>query len=293
MTKLIGTGANQVPTNADLGRLAYQDAIANGTGTAGQLLQSGGATAAPAWATISTGTPAIVFPSDWASPTNNYTSSGTWSKGSLADDDYVWFYLVNSGGGGGNARPGFGGRAMLLYGTAAAFNGASYTIGAEKAGHNDSHGTIQNPTTVTLSSGNGSLAFTPEYISDTNDTSGVATLQTNIRSVNAGGVTGTYLTGFPAASYTIKTGTLPSGYGKWTVSNGYQTYLGYDGDCVFGGGVGYTTIGNANAAAVSLFAGNGGASLGAAPAAPGGGGAQGDGTTGATGAAGSLRVYHV
>jgi len=30
MTKLVGTGANQVPTNADLGRLAYQDSVATG-----------------------------------------------------------------------------------------------------------------------------------------------------------------------------------------------------------------------------------------------------------------------
>ena len=37
MTKLIGTAPNQTPTNADLGKLAYQDAIAVGTGTAGQL----------------------------------------------------------------------------------------------------------------------------------------------------------------------------------------------------------------------------------------------------------------
>jgi hypothetical protein len=53
MTKLIGTGANQVPTNADLGKLAYQDSIALGTGTAGQVLQSGGATGSPTWATVS------------------------------------------------------------------------------------------------------------------------------------------------------------------------------------------------------------------------------------------------
>jgi hypothetical protein len=182
--------------------------------------------------------------------------------------------------------------AMLLYGTAATFNGAAYTIGAAKAGQNSAHGTIQNPTTVTLSSSNGSLAFTPKEISDADDTSGVSTLQTNIRSIHAG-VADAYLIGSPAASYSIKTGTLPTNYGKWTVSNGYQTYDNYDGDCVFGGGVGYTTIGSANASAVSLFAGNGGSSLGAAPAAPGGGGAQGNGTTGATGAAGSLRVYHV
>jgi hypothetical protein len=243
--------------------------------------------------TAGLGTPAIVFPSNWASPTNNYTSSATWSKGSLADDDYVWFYLLNSGGGGGTDRPGFGGMAMLLYATAATLNGAAYTIGAAKAGQNSAVGTIQNPTTVTLTSGNGSLVFTPEEISTTDDTSGDPTLQTNIRSIGVGGVISTYLTGFPAASYTIQTGALPTNYGAWTISNGYQTYQNYDGDCVFGGGVGYTTIGSANAAAVSLFAGNGGASLGAAPGSPGGGGAQGDGETGTTGAAGSLRVYHV
>lgn len=58
MTKLVGTAPNQVPTNANLGRLAYQDAIANGTGTAGQVLQSGGATSSPTWADAGGGVPA-------------------------------------------------------------------------------------------------------------------------------------------------------------------------------------------------------------------------------------------
>lgn len=57
MTKLIGTAPNQTPTNADLGKLAYQDAIANGTGTAGQVLQSGGATGSPTWVTLGGGVP--------------------------------------------------------------------------------------------------------------------------------------------------------------------------------------------------------------------------------------------
>ena len=51
-------------------------------------------------ATSSGGFEAVVFPSDWSSPTATYTSSGTYSKGSLADDDYVWVYLVGGGGGG-------------------------------------------------------------------------------------------------------------------------------------------------------------------------------------------------
>ena len=137
MAKLIGTAPNQVPTNADLGKLAYQDAIANGTGTAGQLLQSGGATTDIAWSTVSTGTPDVAFPSDWASPTNTYTSSGTWSKGSLADTDWVVFYLVGGGSSGRvgtNVDSGFGGYAAIVVGTAEMFNGMSYVVGARGAG---------------------------------------------------------------------------------------------------------------------------------------------------------------
>mgnify|MGYP003651510913 CR=1 FL=1 len=242
--------------------------------------------------TAGLGTPAIVFPSDWASPTNNYTSSGTWSKGSLADDDYVWFYLVNSGDGGGNARPGYGGRAMLLYSTAATFNGAAYTIGAAKAGANSTGGTTQNATTVTLSSGNGGTAFTPFNITTADDISGSPALQNNIQSIEAGG-SGTYLNGAPAASYAIGTLALPSGYGRWTNSNGIKGYSGDDPDCVFGGGAGYTTFNSENSYSLSLFAGNGGTGNNTAGSAPGGGGGETSGGTGAAGAAGSLRVYHV
>tara|TARA_R110000824_G_scaffold121707_2_gene278018 strand:+ start:524 stop:1918 length:1395 start_codon:yes stop_codon:yes gene_type:complete len=275
------------------GSILYGNASAATTvltkGAADTVLTSDGTDIS--WAAAGGGTAAAVFPSDWASSTNNYTSSGTWSKGDLADADYVWFYLVNSGGGGGNARPGYGGNAMLLYGTAATFNGAAYTIGAAKAGASSTGGTTQNPTTVTLSSGNGSLAFTPTDLVHGSDTSGSSALQTNIRSIH-GGVAGTHLVGAPAASYAINTGTLPTNYGLWTVSSGIQTYSG-DLDAVFAGGAGYSNFGSSDASAVSLFAGNGGASDGAAGTAPGGGGGETSGGTGASGAAGSLRVYHV
>ena len=180
---------------------------------------------------------------------------------------------------------------MLLYGTAATFNGAAYTIGAAKAGASSTAGTTQNPTTVTLSSSNGSTAFTAADLSRPSDISGSSALQTNIRSID-GGVADTYLIGSSAASYAIKTGTLPTNYGLWTVSNGIQTYNG-DLDAVFAGGTGYSNFSSSDASAVSLFAGNGGASNGAAGTAPGGGGAETNGGTGASGAAGSVRVYHV
>jgi microcystin-dependent protein len=78
MAKLIGTGANQVPTNADLGKLAYQDAIANGTGTAGQVLQSGGATGSPAWADAGGGVPAgsVIYHAANSAPTGFIKANG-------------------------------------------------------------------------------------------------------------------------------------------------------------------------------------------------------------------------
>ena len=82
--------------------------------------------------------------------------------------------------------PGEGGRAMLLYGTAATFNGAAYSIGAAKAGANTNAATTQNTTTVTLSSGNGSIPFTPAGLTEAADVSGSSVEQSNIRSIDAG-----------------------------------------------------------------------------------------------------------
>jgi hypothetical protein len=79
-----------VPTNADLGKLAYQDAIANGTGTAGQVLQSGGATGSPTWATVSS---------------NPYTAQSTAATGyiTLVGGLIIQWGKTVAVGGGGNS----------------------------------------------------------------------------------------------------------------------------------------------------------------------------------------------
>ena len=286
MAKLIGTGANQVPTNADLGRLAYQDAIANGTGTAGQLLQSGGATAAPAWATISTGAPDVVFPSDWASSTNTYTSSGTWSKGSLSDDDYVWFYGINGGDGGGvyfsaslgqSAYAGHAGKASLFYGKASIFDGASYVVGAGAAGVTFNHHAAGGASTLTLSNGrvlsNSSDNNLPDYVMDSSGA-------------------GTYIssTFSPDVNFTLNLPITVSSVAYAAGGINQQTL----NNTLFGG---HGAFGSSNASTavsyLSLFGGVNGASLGAAGAVPGGAGAGNTSGTGGAGAAGSWRVYHV
>lgn len=286
MTKLIGTGANQVPTNADLGKLAYQDAIANGTGTAGQLLQSNGATGSPTWATISTGTPDVVFPSDWASPTNTYTSSGTWSKGSLDDDDYVWFFLLSSGEGGAEIQQGDGGAVKLIYGKAGLFNGAAYVIGAAVTGTNlNAIPVAQNHSTLTLASGQGGRVFTTNTLissaSDFQDPNVV------ISSPNSG-VSGTYLQGSPAESYKFSTESLPSGYQLFFRGTSSNTQ---SNNTIFGGAAGQKT--GTSHVNTSLLSGNGGTSSSLNGIAPGGGGGTDGSSVGGTGAAGNVRVYHV
>ena len=107
-------------------------------GAAGTVLTSDGTDLS--FAAVQAGASRVVWPSDFASPTNTYTSSGTWSKGSLADTDYVWIYLVGGGGAGGYAANGYsvggaGGSALLLYGQAQWFNGGAYVIGAGGGGN--------------------------------------------------------------------------------------------------------------------------------------------------------------
>jgi hypothetical protein len=79
---------------------------------------------------------------NWNSPTNTYTASGTWSKGSLADSAFVWAYIVGGGGkattgsqGGFDTIGGKGGGALLVYMTAAILNNAAYVIGAANTGN--------------------------------------------------------------------------------------------------------------------------------------------------------------
>ena len=293
------TRARDAATNSHLATYVHPTGAGNNhlpaAGATGQLLQYASAGTA-AWATISTGVDDVVFPSNFASPSSTYNSSGTWSKGSLADNDYVWFYILNSGDGGGlgsDPRGGDGGRAMLLYGTAKVFNGAAYVVAASQAGQTSS--TSQNPqneSSLTLSSSNGSIVYKPNDISLENDNGGTA-LNTNFQIATAG-TTSTYLKATLTQSHQILTQTLPSGYGQWTVSSTANGYFSQDMDCVFGGGVGSWPVFNGGyGPATSLFAGAGGSTSSANGVFPGGGGSGMTSGQGGTGAAGQIRVYHV
>ena len=260
-----------------------------------------------------TGFQKIVFPSNWASPTSNFTSSGTYSKGSLADDDYVWVYLVGGGGGGSksagdNIFPGgVGGRAMLIYAKAGALNGATYVVGAGAAGKTSSTGAGydfgSNPTasSFTLTSENGGNVFATQ--TSVNPNAVTADLSVFIKTVlktssdvlaTDVNITGTEITGVTFS------GSFPSSFGSFFAGGGISNNA--SGTVVFGGGSGAgkrfsDAIASTNneARSDSTFAGNGAAATsGAVGVAPGGGGTVGaDGVNGGAGAAGSVRIYNV
>jgi len=279
-------------------------------GSSAQLLQSNGTTAA--WATVSSGPPAVVFPSDWASPTNTYNSSGTWSKGSLSDDDYVWFFLLGGGQGGGSqpvtnatARGGEGGRAMLLYGKAEVFDGGTYTIGAGGAGGTGSafHGAVGAATSFTTAAAS--------YLSgESSRNTGIAEMNntyptglTNILELVKGTPSSTnYISASEPTPHLFGLGTLPTNYITFLYSRlGDFNLGGSTQGSVFSGGGGCSAYNTGNNTGnISLFSGNGGASsssgsptAGTFPGGGGGGSAKVSGAVGAAGAAGNVRVYHV
>jgi len=285
----IAAAGSITATGASVGALARGAIqVGNSSGVAApltigsntQLLRSNGTTAA--WATVSSDPAAVAFPSNWASPTNTYTSSATWSKGSLSDDAYVWFFLLASGGGGAEINAAIGGTPRLIYGKAGLFNGAAFVIGAAVTGSSQNVGAIaSNPTTLTLSSGNGGTIFSTPTV-NTNTILSVMTAPNP-------SVSGTYLIGGPAEKYSFVTKTLPSGYEV-------MFHGSYGFDVVFGGAQGQSPLRGGNAVTTSLLSGNGGTTAGGLNgASPGGGGAAGynAGGTGGTGAAGNVRVYHV
>lgn len=314
-TANLTAGGSITATGASVGALA-QGAIQVGNssgvaapltiGSSAQLLQSNGTTAA--WATISTGTPSVVFPSDWASPTNTYTSSGTWSKGSLSDDDYVWIYLIGGGGGGGSktasgsniVNGGDGGKSLFLYGKAGVLNGGTYVVGDAKAGNSPANygGTNANETTFTLSSANGSTVFTTGVSGDTTSTRFFTVFPQILDVVD--------LASFP--DYTLKSkenettaysdAGLPSGvaYRYFAPGKQYNDPVAAE-HCIFGGGNGAGFQSSAKLSGTSEFCGAGGATAaqGANGTAPGGGGggSQNSSNVGGSGAQGAVRTYHV
>jgi len=302
------TRARDAATNSHVTTYVHPTGAGNqhvpAAGAAGQLLQYASAGTA-AWATISTSADDVVFP-NLASPNNTYTSSGTWSKGSLSDDDYVWFYFVGGGGGGGRneytgstiySAGGVGGDAILIYGKAKFFDGAAYVIGAGNAGSTTSgyEGTPATVSTLTSTSTNGSVVYStsdPElyvYL----DAPRITQSTTGITAVNN-----------PSNVFTVPspitgwTGAVSGGPYAWKGGvRGWADVTGGNGIFGGGGGGGQHSSYAAVAAGGSLYSGAGGAMAGTGVAGsyPGGGGG-GSSTTnqqGASGANGNLRVYHV
>ena len=262
------------------------------------------------WGTAQTvGPDQVVWPSDFASPTNTYTSSGTWSKGSLADTAYVWVYLVGGGGGGGYGSNGYsvggaGGSALLLYGQAQWFNGGAYVIGA--GGSSGASQTNSTPTTFTLSSSNSSTVFTTG--TDGGSTQGQAQvgifkqIEDKTSPITIGGqVLAARLTATSTFILPDTVPTIPNQGGGEKLYNGavYPNQGGYSSppaNSVFAGGGGEGAYaGNGSTRGGSLYGGRGAAyASGIAGATPGGGGASGTSSSNnSDGGAGNVRVYHV
>jgi hypothetical protein len=282
-------------------------------GSSAQLLQSNGTTAA--WATVSSSPETVTFP-NFASPNNTYTSSGTWSKGSLNDDDFVWVYLVGGGGGGAYgpgsnsaAIGGLGGGAILLYGKAKYFNGGAYVIGAGGAAGTSSSpdATSRTNSTFTLTSTYGSRVYTTQtsdsgggWLQEVNGTSvldSVSGISVNNNLSNVFYIAGPPIgwgndndPGFNKYKYKWVEGSIGIG------SASKSTIVDFPTNNYFGGGGGGSRDWVNLGVGYSQWAGNGSNynSGGAAGAVPGGGGG---GSTSANaagaGGAGNVRVYHV
>ena len=300
----IGSASQVLKVNA--GATAYEwqpigDTLPSGA-AAGQVLQRNAGNSAYEWGTIAVGH-AVVFP-NWASPTNTYASSGTWSKGSLADDDFVWALLVGGGGGGGKGQQvnstvycdgGVGGGAMLLHCAAGVLDGATYSIGAGVSGNTDSKDTVAgNASSLTLTTSQGATAYT------SNNTLNFNIYKTAVNTTAIGSY-GNLLFNISPENSIANTITVPSGTkfggGPVHATSQNQAVL-FTFHCIFGGGAGHGQNHNGGnrffTQDTSEYSGGGGAS-GVNGVYPGGGGG-GNGTVnqnGGSGAAGNLRVYHV
>jgi hypothetical protein len=291
LAALASTGVTKAELdNIDGGTARGTTAIADGDGVlvndAGTMRMTNVTTLAT-YMNTKVGTAAAILPSNWASPDETFTSSATYTKhSSLADDDYIWFYVVSGGGGSGthevNANAGYGGGAMLIYGKAGDFDQSVMVIGAGGAGSTTQARTTGGTSSLTLRANIGARAF--------------SALTDGPHSFNASTV-GTYVAGAVADPYNF-TVPLPV-----TVSGVAYTSGGFGGgsqngvaNLLFGGAAaGERTSGTTGANGTSLFGGAAGASEAANGAVPGGAGAcdHDEPGQGGAGGAGNIRVYHV
>ena len=286
----------------------------NAIGTAGQALVVNTGATAYEWGAVSTAYSPPTLP-DWANPTNTYTSSGTWSKGSLADDAVVWIYLLGGGCGGWTApdplASGSGGFCRIIVGTAKDFNGGAYVIGAGGTAAanngNPNHGGNGGNTTFTQASGVGIRVFTGY------GGSGTITAVTQSNNTLTNGRASQVFESTNDA-YVKITGDGSVFAAKDGVANVFLNLIsastGSVQTSVFNGG-GFATLGTVNNTYVrtSLFGGNSGVhqylasgqtttgtTAGSVPGGMGGCGrvaGSGSGAQAKAGGAGNMRVYHV
>lgn len=287
-------------------------------GAAGQLLQYASAGTA-AWATFSAGYEQVKFPSDWTSPDETFNSSGTYTKPSgVADDDYIWIYLLGGGGAGcssgrtngslsgnsaGYVAGSAGGSAKLLYGKAKIFTGgtmavaASYLFSSRPATDFYYNGTSGNASTFTLSSSNGAVVYSTS--------SGGEGVDVRVIHIDgAGSQTDNYLhsSAISPTEFSLDTATTPSLSVHTFVMparNNANNVSTTQYTSVFAGGNAGARPYNYGALptalqGTSVLAGAGGVLNGTDGQFPGGAGRSVTGTgVGGDGAAGQIRIYHV
>ena len=292
-------------------------------GATGQLLQYASAGTA-AWATFSAGYEQVTFPSNWASPSETFNSSGTYTKPSgVADDDYIWIYLVGGGGAGcssgraNGSRAGntavyvggsAGGSAILLYGKAKFFTGGAMIVGAAypfsaipSGGSFYYNPTVGNPSTFTLTSSNGSIA----YSTNDGDDSNVSDVSSKVIQVDgAGSVSDDYLHSQVSSPtvFSLDTVTTPilsaNAFVMGSIQSGNNVSTTQQTSVFAGGNAGarpynYNSLPTI-AQGTSVLAGAGGILNGTDGQFPGGAGRSVTGSgVGGDGAAGQIRIYHV
>ena len=293
--------------------VAFSDLTSTPTTLSGYGITDGGGSA---------GYEQVTFPSNWASPSETFNSSGTYTKpASVADDDYIWVYLLGGGGAGcssgrnngsyagntaGYVAGSAGGSATLLYGQAKMFTGGTMVIGAaypfsSRPANEFFYNAVQgNPSSFTLSSSNGAIVYSTNAGGDPTTTD-VSSRVIQIPGAGSDGDDYLHSSAVSPTKFSLDTATTPilsanafvmPGTSGNSVSTTQQT-------SVFAGGNAGARPYNFGdlptvAQGTSVLSGDGGVLNGTEGQFPGGAGRSVTGSgVGGDGAAGQIRIYHV
>jgi len=321
----IGTAGQFLKVNTGASAFEWSavgDTLPSGA-AAGQVLKRNAGNSAYEWGAVSAGYEQVKFPSDWTSPSETFNVSGTYTKpASVADDDYIWIYLLGGGGAGcssgrnngslagnsvGYVGGSAGGSALLLYGKAKIFTGgtmavaASYLFSSRPATDFYYNGTSGNASTFTLSSSNGSIVYS------TNDGGNPTTTDVSSKVIQvpgAGSESDDYLhaNAVSPTKFSLDTATTSILSANAFVMSAISSANGVSTTqqtSVFAGGNAGARPYNFNdlptiAQGTSVLSGDGGVVNGTDGQFPGGAGRSVTGSgVGGNGAAGQIRVYHV